>query len=317
MTLVVAETLDLSRLPAPDLIPIDYETDRQERMGKLTQLFDAVGISYDVANLRANPGAIHQQLDNNREMLVKIAINDTYAKKTLIAFAEKASLDWWGVSFLGVERMAGETDARYRVRLFLEFENKSGGRLTGYKAEALKASADVADVGAWIDRSDSRQPVIRLAIMVASARAWISDPSAGNGITRLIRANGGGNGAASSTLVAAVQAHIDQEHVKQGTDVVVVQSVIVTETPIAYALYHRRGPDPTLLRSASAKAVAAMVDERHTPGRDLPDSSIVAAGSVGGVERLAVGTPAGGIVIPYGGLVYVTSINVESAYTDG
>ncbi|WP_439604461.1 baseplate J/gp47 family protein [Shinella sp.] len=317
MTLVVAETLDLSRLPAPQLIPIDFETDRLARMAVLVQLFDEVGIPYEVSKLHANPGAIHQRLDNNREMLVKIAINDTY-KKTLIAFAEKASLDWWGVSFLGVERMAGENDARYKVRLFLEFENKSGGRLTGYKAEALKASIDVSDVGAWVDRTDPRQPVIRLAIMVASAAAWVSDPAAANGQTRLIRAGGGGNGAASSALVTAVQSHIDQEHIKQGTDVVVVQSVVVTETPVAYLLYHRRGPDPTLLRSASAKAVASMVDERHTPGRDLPRSSITAAGSVGGVERLEGVLPAGdNLVIANGGLAYISSITVESAYTDG
>ena len=316
MTLVVAETLDLSRLPAPQLEPIDFETDRLARMAVLVQLFDAAGIAYEVADLHSNPGAIHQRLDNNREMLVKIAINDTY-KKTLIAFAEKAALDWWGVSFLGVARMAGESDARYRVRLFLEFENKSGGRLTGYKAEALKASADVSDVGAWVDRSDPRQPVIRLAIMVATAAAWTADPAAPTGQTRLVRLGGGGNGGAPAALVSTVQAHIDQEHVKQGTDVVVVQSVAVTEAPVAYFVHHRRGPDPTLLRSASAKAVATMVDGRHTPGRDLPQSSIIAAGSVGGVERLSVSTPASDLIIPHGGLVYATSISVESAYTDG
>lgn len=317
MTLVVAETLDLSRLPAPQLIPIDFESDRLERMAELVRLFEEAGLSFEVSKLHANPGAIHQRLDNKREMLVKIAQNDTYLK-LLLPFAQGASLDWFGVSFLGVERMAGETDARFKVRLFLEFENKSGGRLTGYKAEALKASPEVADVGAWVDRTDPRQPVIRMAIMVASAAAWVIDPSAPNGQARLIRAGGGGNGAASSTLVTAVQRHIDQEHVRQGTDVIVVQSVVVTEAPVAYLVYHRRGPDPTLLRSASAKAVAAMVDERHTPGRDLPRSSIAAAGSVGGVERLEAITPVGdNLVIANGGLAFISSITVESAYTDG
>lgn len=313
---VVAEALDLSRLPAPVLIPINFEEDLAARIARLKEIFDAAAIPYDVEKLLTDPAGCLQEADNYRESLAKVAVNETY-KRTLIAFAEKASLDWWGVSFLGLLRMAGETDIRYRTRLILEFENKSGGRLSGYKTEALRASIDVADAGVWVDRSNPLQPVIRIAIMVASAAKWVVDPAQAVGTARLIRDAGGSTGAASSALVAAVQKHIDQEHVKQGTDVIVVQSVSVRETAVAYIVEHRSGPDPTLLRTSSAKATADMVDRRHTPGRDLPRPAITAAGFVGGVEQLSITVPALDLIIPQSDLVFVTSITVGSAYTDG
>lgn len=314
--MVVAEMLDLSRLPSPDLIAIDYEADLIERIARLKEVFDAAGISYDVDRLLTDPAGLIQEADNYRETLAKATINDTY-KKTLIGFAERDSLDWFAANFHFMGRMDGETDERFRRRIQLENENKAGGRLAGYMLECMNASIEVSDVGAWVDRSNIFEPTVRLAIMVASVPSWVRDPAAPVDTARFLRSDGGGNGAAPDALVTLVQSHMDRDTVKQATDIVAVQSVSVLETDIRYMVHHLKGPDPTLLRTTSGLAVARMVDERHKPHRDLPRPAIIAAGSVGGVETLSVDAPATDIDASFGELVFVNSITVESAYTDG
>jgi phage-related baseplate assembly protein len=293
MVEVVAETLDLSRLPAPQLIAINYETDLAERKARLLELFDAAEIPYDLAALESDPAIIVQEVDNYREMLAKQAINDVY-KQTLVAFATGASLDHLAATFHSMERVEGESDTRFRRRIQLEAENKAGGRLSGYKLECLNASIDVFDVGAWVDRSNIFEPTVRLAIMVEE-----------------------GSGAPPNDLISLVQDHIDQETVRQATDIVSVQGVDIVAATIAVTLYHRRGPDPTILRQNATAALEAMVTDRRQPMRDIPLSAIAAAASVSGVERVAISAPVADIEAGNGQLVHVTAITVESAYTDG
>lgn len=313
---VAAETLDLSRLPAPLLLAVNYESDLAERKARLLELFDAADIPYDLSTLETDPAIIVQEVDNYREMLAKVAINDTY-KQTLVAFATGASLDWFAANSHFLARMDGEQDERFRRRIQLENENKSGGRLSGYKLECMNASLEVSDVGAWVDRTHIMEPIVRLAIMVANAKPWVEDVAAPVNTTRLLRATGGGNGSAPSPLVAAVQAHVDQETVKQATDVVAVQSVSIVETHLHYTIFHRRGPDPLLLRASSARASSLMLDARHVPHRDTALSTIAAAATVGGVDRVAISSPSADLRILNGQLSYISSITVESAFEDG
>lgn len=308
--------IDLASLPAPVLVPLDPEGDRRARMARLVELFTAAGIPFEVSTLDANPGAMLQRVDNYRETLAKSAINDVY-KQTLLRYAANGALDWFAAQFAGIVRMEGENDERFKLRIVLEMENKSGGRLTGYKAACLDASVAVANVGGWVDRSIPSQPTVRLAIMIATASAWVRDISAPAGVTRYIRSQGGGTGEASADLVADVQHYLDKENVKQATDIVTVQSVRIVATDIRYRIEHQAGPDPSLLRETSAKAVCALVDARYVPGRDLPSSAIVAAGATGGVERLSVTEPLGDIVASAGDLIFVNSVTVTSDITDG
>ncbi len=290
--MTVAEQLDLSRLPAPWLIDVDYEADLAARIAFLLPLFDAAGIPYDVHRLQYDTAIILEQVDNNRETLVKAAYNDGY-KSTLIAFARGGSLDHFAANFHSLVRMPGEEDERFRRRIQLEADNKSGGRLSGYVAECMKASIEVADVGAWVDRSDLLQPCVRLAIMIAA-----------------------GKGVPSAELVLAVQAHIDRKDVKQATDIVHVQPVEIVETEVDVTLYHRPGPDPAVLRTGAKVALEALLKDRHSPGRDLPVSSLIAAASVGGVERVVVNSPDADVIAGFGKLIDVVTLEVRSAYVD-
>lgn len=295
----VSILLDLSRLPAPALLTADYEARLNDRLARLKDLFDAAGIAYDVETLNDNPGAIIQQADNYRELLAVAAVNDVY-KATLVAFASGAALDHIAATLHSMARIEGESDDRFRRRVQYEAENKSGGRLTGYVAEALKASLDVYDVGAWVDRSVRYEPVVRLAVMVAL------DPN-----------DNESDGTPPGALVQAVQAHMDREDVRQATDIIAVQPVNVTDVAISVTIHHRPGPDPVVLRSNALAALEAMATDRFHPHRDIPLSAIHAAASVAGVERVTINSPASDVVIGNGGLAHVSSIDVTSALTDG
>ena len=310
---VVGEMLDLSRLPPPTLLPVNYESALSERKATLKQLFDLAGIEYDLADLETDPGMIIEQADNYRELLRVAAFNDVY-KQTLLAYALGANLDHLAATLFGVFRLSNEGDERFRRRVQLEAENKSGGRLGGYVAECLKASLEVADVGAWFDGSNPLQPTVRLALMGPVAGQWKAQDPTEPSVIKWIW--DGANGIASSELIALVQSHIAREDVKQATDIIQVSSVSIIEAAWDVTIYHRRGPDPAMLRGNAIAALAALRAERRVPHRDLPNEAAIAAATVGGVERAVVNLSVAGVVADHGQLVHVTAITVRSAYSD-
>jgi phage-related baseplate assembly protein len=288
----MSEALDLSRMPAPELLKVDFEAVRAARITYLLALLDAAGIAYDAETLETDPGVILQESDAYREILAMASINDAF-KAGLVAFATGAALDHIGATLHFLSRMDGETDERYRRRIQLESENKAGGRLAGYVHEALSVSADVFDVGAWIDRVDPMQPTVRLAIMGA-----------------------GETGLPEPELVLAVQAHLDSETVRQATDIITCQAIEIVDYEIDVVVRHRSGPDPALLRSNADAALLSLAVERFRPGRDVRVSAIIAASSVAGVESVQVVSPSD-IDINPAQVGRCLSVNVSSEITDG
>ena len=173
----------IARLPTPDVVQhLDFEAVRTARLERLIALFDAAGISYDAAALESDPAVILQEADAYRELLALGALNDTYLA-TLLAFATGGDLDYLGATLHLLQRLEGEADDRYRQRIALAAQQKSGGRLSGYRAEALAANINVVAAGAYVDRA-SGEPIVRVPVMAAA-----NPPDAG--------------------FVAIVQAHLD------------------------------------------------------------------------------------------------------------
>jgi phage-related baseplate assembly protein len=312
---VVAELLDFSRLPPPEaLLTLSFKTSFEEAKARLVEIFTANGIPFNVEKQETDSGVLILRVNNWRELLIVAAINRVY-KQTLTAFATGSSLDHIAATLHFMRRLDGELDDRFRARIQLEAENKSGGRLAGYKADCLAADLDVTDVGAWFDDTDPLRPTVRLAVMGPAEGEW--KPAVSNDPAVLILQWDGATGTASSSLVGKVQLYVDQDHVKQATDIVQVSAISVREVVIDVTLQHLRGPDPALLRTTAAEGLKTMIASRRRPGRDLPLEAIVAAASVGGVEKPVVDSPEAGIVASKGELVQATTIIVRSAYTDG
>jgi phage-related baseplate assembly protein len=312
---IVAELLDISRLPSPEaLLTLSFKTSFEEAKARLVEVFTANNVPFNVEKQETDSGVLILRVNNWRELLTVAAINRVY-RQTLIAHATGSSLDHIAATLHFLRRLDGELDDRFRARIQLEAENKSGGRLAGYKADCLAASIDVTNVGAWFDATDPLRPTLRLALMGPIDGEWTE--AAANDPSTLILQWNGATGAASSALVGIVQTYIDREDIKQATDIVEVSAISLREAIIDVTLHHLRGPDPALLRRSAADALVKMRESRRQPGRDLPSEAIIAAASVGGVERAVPESPEGGMTAAKGELIHATTIIVRSAYTDG
>jgi phage-related baseplate assembly protein len=178
----------------------------------------------------------------------------------------------------------------------------------------MRFSSSIAKVGAWVDRSNLLEPTVNLALMTAISGNWVESNAISPSTLRWDWA--GTTGIASADLVAATQQYIERDDIKQATDVVRVSSCSVIEGIIDVTLHHLQGPDPVLLRRSAAEAISKLIAARKQPHRDMPSSAVSAAAFVGGVERVSVTHPAGGITAQFGQMVHIASIIVRSAATD-
>jgi phage-related baseplate assembly protein len=269
----VSETLDLSRLPPPEVVKsVDFEVILAERLADMLARFKAAGIDFDTASLESEPAVILQQADAFREMLTRAAINDA-ARGVMLAFATGANLDnlaaFYGVTRLVVKPatdeepavIEGDADLRTRVQLApeqLPYAGMTGG---GYRALALRIAPTLKDV------------------------ATIKRPG---GYVDLVLLSREGNGAVANGTVDAVYRAFQDDAATQLTDIVAVRSATIVPYSANLTLRVRGGPDPTAVKLAAEKAVRIYAADRHRVGQVVYAQMLEAAASVGGVENASV-----------------------------
>lgn len=307
-----AITLDLSRFPTPLAIRgVDFETILDERKVRLVDLLHEAGVDYDVGNLEFDPAVILEETDAYRELLVYAAINDAY-RAGLIAFAVGSDLDHLGLTAAlglpqphrdlmlrrvivpasGLTPAVMESDAEYRRRLLLAPEAyATAGTEGGYLFHALSADPGVINADVWADAAAGA------AHVAIQARDGLAD--------------------APDALVEKVRAHLHRRDVKPLTDIVSVRSVTTHDYAISVIVYARPGPDPLAVKSLVEDSLAAMAVSRRTPARDVPLSAIIAAATVGPVDRVVVESPLADVVMGNGELAVCTGIEVEVRGHDG
>lgn len=148
MTLIsprdIRSVLDLPSLPPPALVATAEFATIYEAM---VAHFQSLNPNY-LLWVESDPVAIVLQTMAYRELLWRNQLNWT-AMQTLLAFAEGANLDH-RAAFYGLERLAGESDDRLRVRTVAKIRGWScAGAEDHYRYWALTASAGVADVAVW------------------------------------------------------------------------------------------------------------------------------------------------------------------------
>jgi len=270
-----------------------------------------IGINYDVVDLEDTPGAALQETDAYHELLAYAAINDAY-KAGLVAFATGTDLDHLGltsslhlpqphrdlmlrrviVPASGSTPAVMENDAEYRRRLLLAPEAyATAGTEGGYLFHALSADPGVINADVW---ADAAAGTAHVAIQARDGLAGAPD-----------------------TLVEKVRAHLHRRDVKPLTDIVSVRSVTTHDYAISVIVYARPGPDPLAVKSLVEDSLAAMAVSRRTPARDVPLSAIIAAATVGPVDRVVAESPLADVVMGNGELAVCTGIEVEVRSHDG
>ena len=287
--------VDLSRLPAPDIIEaLDFETilaDAVVRMQAAMPTFE---------NRDSDPAAKLLQLFSYAAQLLRQRVNDA-ARAVMPAYANGADLDNIAALFgivrltvnpandaLGIPAVM-ESDAEFRRRMVLAPEGFSvAGPEGAYIFHALTASPDVLD-------------------------ASTTSPNPGEVLLSVLSRTG--SGAASADLVETVRAHASDATRRPLTDLLTVQSAEIVEYAVSATIRTFSGPDGQLVIETARSGLDRYVSENHRLGRDITRSGIFAALHVSGVQNVNLASPAEDIVISRVQAPYCTGIAIMQAGT--
>ncbi len=247
----LSDNLDLSRLPSPTLVPVDYEAILEARKTSLVSNMAEAGIDYDERDLEFDPGVILEEVDAGREMLARQAINDA-GLANMLAHSKGPDLEGLAALFGIARAVVGvdqndepiyETDARLRRRVQLAPEAfATAGSAGAYIFHALKAESNIADA------SVQNPATGEVVVTVMSDR---TDP------------------AATADEVDAVRNHLMADDVKPITDILTVQGADVIEVDIAANLVLYGGPDASVVLSDARANLEAFLRLNKRLGRDL------------------------------------------------
>ena len=148
---------------------------------------------------------------------------------------------------------------------------------------------------------------------VSDARA--TSPSPAEVVVAVLSTEG--DGTASSELLAAVAAAVNDEEVRPLGDRVTVQSAEIIEYDIDATLYLYPGPESEpIINAAMASLQTFLADNDKKIGRDIVRSAISAALHVQGVQRVVINTPADDLQIDNTQAARNTGYTVDNGGTD-
>lgn len=292
-----AATVDLSRLPAPVLVPtLGLEAERAALIADLVERYPDF-----TATLESDPAIKQIEAFAWRIELLRRAA-DTGARGLLLAFASGAVLDQLG-AFVGVVRLVvapanpetgapavleADDDLRQRIALAPASFSVAG------PAEAYVFFARAAD--ARVAHASATSPNPREVVVSVLARA--------------------GDGTAPPDLIAAVAAIVNSKPVRPLTDLVTVQSAEIIDFAIDAELTLFAGPDRNLVLAAARAQLDDYLARSRQLGRDITRSALIAALHVEGVQRVVLNEPAVDVVCDPTQAAHCTGIAVEVAGYD-
>lgn len=246
-----ADSLDLSRLPDPTLVTVDYEAILSARMADLKARYAARGIDYDETELELDSGKILEEVDAGREALTLEAINSA-GLANMLAFSKGADLDHLG-GLHGLKRMVNgiddaglpimEADDRFRRRIQLAPEAyTTAGSAGAYIFHALSAVASIADASV-------QNPAPGEVVVTVMANREDPTPTADE--------------------VDRVREHLTREEIKPITDILTVQGAEVLTIDAEADLILYRGPDATTVLTDASTTLTAFLGKNKRLGRDL------------------------------------------------
>lgn len=285
--------VDLSRLPAPDIIEaLDFETILADAVTRMRTLMPAFEIR------DSDPATKLLQLFAYAAQMLRQRVNDA-VRAVMPAYAVGADLDNIAASFgivrltitpaddqLGIAAVM-ESDADFRRRMVLAPEGYSvAGPEGAYIFHALSADPDVLDASA-------------------------TSPSPGEVLLSILSRTG--NGQASPALVEAVRIHASDQTRRPLTDYVTAQSAQIVEYAIDATITTFSGPDGDVVIASARAGLEEYTASSHKLGRDITRSGIFAALHVAGVQNVVLTAPAADIIISRTQAPYCTGITITHA----
>ncbi|MEJ7933658.1 baseplate J/gp47 family protein [Sphingobium sp. AN558] len=269
--------VDLSRLPAPDIVEtLDFEAILADAIARMkAQMPDFESRDSDPATKLLQAFAYFAHILRQR-------INEA-ARAVMPAFATGADLDNIAALFgitrfvvtpaddaVGISAIV-ESDTDFRRRMVLAPEGYSvAGPEGAYIFHALSADADILDASAI-------SPLPGEVLVTIMSRT--------------------GNGSAPAPLVAKVSDYLTAQTRRPLTDAVSVQSAAIVDYAVIATLTTFSGPDGELVLATARARLDAYVASCHRLGRDVTRSGIFAALHAEGVQNVQLASPAADVGI--------------------
>ncbi|MBX9860641.1 MAG: baseplate J/gp47 family protein [Sphingomonas sp.] len=287
-----AATVDLSRLPAPVIVPsLGLEAERAALIADLVERYPDF-----TATLESDPAIKQIEAFAWRvELLRRTA--DAGARGLLLAYASGAVLDQLG-AFVGVVRLVvTPADPEAGTPAVLEKDDDLRQRIALAPASFSVAGPSEAYVF-FARAADAR---------VAHASA--TSPSPREVIISVLARDG--DGTAPPDLIAAVAAIVNAKPVRPLTDLVTVQSADIIDFAVEAEMTLFAGPDRNLVTAAASARLDDYLASSRQLGRDITRSAISAALHVEGVQRVALASPAADVVCDPTQAAHCTAITIE------
>lgn len=264
--------VDLSSLPAPVMIAA---VDTEAIIARMAASFTAWALEeygVDVTGivaLEGEPLAVQMEFYAYQEAQMRAAFNDVL-KSNLLAFAAGTDLDHIAADH-GVTRLSGEKDEALRSRIVLADQgNSAAGPEEWYEFHARSASVEVADVAVY---RTGAGPEIEVAVLSTDE-----------------------GGVPSAELLALVSAAVTSPLVRSINDIVSVVAATKTVVNVVADVWLRKNTPETVFDGLEDLLRDAL-DEDGGIGRDVNESWIKAKLMVAGVSKVAVISPAVGIIM--------------------
>ncbi|TQF71854.1 baseplate assembly protein [Pseudoalteromonas luteoviolacea] len=337
MSLTNFSAIDLSRLPAPNLIePLSYEKIRAEILEDFKTRFPDAEL-----NLVSDPVIKLVESFAYRELLLRQRINES-AHGVLLANATSSELDYLGNRF-GVQRAilipaddskippqkaVYESDERFRERIALALEGFStAGPAGAYAFHALKGSQYVKDV--FVDApqfayADLPEQVTNLlppsakllmctddAGITSDVLAGIQPPEPMPGDVVLTLLSSQSNGRASQEVIDDVKAQLNKDSVRPLTDRVLIKSADIIEFDLDATLHIYPGMDGEAIVLEAKNSLATWLKQHHKLGHDISLSGLYAVLHQAGVQRVELRSPQWDITAHAHQAVFCKGMNIE------
>ncbi len=309
--------IDLSQLPAPEVIKtLDFETIISELKTDYATRYPAF-----TADLESEPVIKLLETQAAREMNIRAQVNDE-ARAVLLAFAQGSDLDHLGANFAVARRQVDPGDpeatppipATYeddptflrRIQLSPEALSVAGSR-GGYIFNALSAGETPLTMD--VESTEPGKLFVTYEFPEDGFSALIKDADAYKteaGSLDVIVMGWDGSGVPTSETLQTVEGYLSGDYVRPMCDGPTIRPVEPIEYSLNIILEVQDGPEAPIILSAAQAAVEAYTLAQHKIGRRITASSLDAAATVSGVEKVRLT-----------GFVDITPDRHETAYCTG
>lgn len=276
---MITAPIDLARLPVPSVVEVlDFETIYAERKAALIALYPANQQAEVAATLalESEPLVIMLQENAYRELILRQRINDA-ARAVMLAYAKGSDLENLAALF-NVQRLVitpGDPENNIAPVMEEDIELRKRVQL------APEGFSVAGPEGAYVSATRASDP------RVLDASAYSPTP----GVVVVTILSREETGAASDSLITAVETALYVEDVRPLTDFVTVQSAEIVPYQVEATLFTFPGPDSALVLADARKRLDAYIVECHQLGRDVAISGLHGALHTAGVERVILTNP--------------------------